>query len=219
LGAACGYSIGCVRCRGGVSMTTCGRWWPSVRAARWCGGTRSFCSSAAITRFTRRRARHRRRGRRGRSKGPSARQDGILPARRFSALPELDLVYATQRDHVANQRRHAADRFVVAEQLAEERQTLRFLAPAAFDCSLNRTARVLAAGYLRHAGCLFRGPVELVHQRLDLHASRDEGVNKAGVENAWPDTGGPIAPGGGCPSRACAPSRHRRLLDSRRVRW
>ena len=29
-------------------------------------------------------------------------------------------------------------------------------------------------GYLRYAGCFYRAPVELVHQRVELHASRDE---------------------------------------------
>ena len=28
-------------------------------------------------------------------------------------------------------------------------------------------------GYLRYCGCFYRAPVELVHQRVELHASRD----------------------------------------------
>lgn len=31
-----------------------------------------------------------------------------------------------------------------------------------------------ADGYLRHGACFYRAPLELVHQRVDLHASRDE---------------------------------------------
>jgi transposase len=99
---------------------------------------------------------------------------GFWPARRFSTLPELDVVYATWRDHVAHRRRHATGRFVVAERLTEERQALRPLPPAPFDFSLNRTVRVPTDGYLRYAGCFYRAPVELVHQRVELHASRDE---------------------------------------------
>jgi len=99
---------------------------------------------------------------------------GFWPARRFSTLPELDLVYATWRDQVAHRRRHATGRFVVAERLADERHALRPLPPTAFDFSLNRTVRVPADGYLRYAGCFYRAPLELVHQRVELHASRDE---------------------------------------------
>ncbi|MGZ6569419.1 MAG: IS21 family transposase [Solirubrobacteraceae bacterium] len=98
---------------------------------------------------------------------------GFWPARRFSALPELDVVYATWRDRVAHQRRHATGHFVVAERLAEERQALRPLPPAPFDFSLNRTVRVPTDAYLRYAGCFYRAPVELVHQRVELHATRD----------------------------------------------
>jgi transposase len=98
---------------------------------------------------------------------------GFWPARRFSTLPELDLVYASWRDQVANRRRHATGRFVVAERLTEERQALRPLAPSPFDFSLNRAVRVPGDGYLRYAGCFYRAPVELVHQRVELHASRD----------------------------------------------
>ena len=31
-----------------------------------------------------------------------------------------------------------------------------------------------ADGYLRHGACFYRAPIELVHQRVELHASRDE---------------------------------------------
>jgi transposase len=99
---------------------------------------------------------------------------GFWPARRFSTLPELDVVYATWRDQVAHRRQHATGRFVVAERLAEERRVLRRLPPNAFDYSLNRTVRVPTDGYLRYAGCFYRAPLELVHQRVELHASRDE---------------------------------------------
>jgi transposase len=50
---------------------------------------------------------------------------GFWPARRFSTLPELDVVYASWRDQVAHRRRHATGRFIVAERLAEERRALR----------------------------------------------------------------------------------------------
>ena len=98
---------------------------------------------------------------------------GFWPARRFCTLPELDVVYAGWRDQVANRRRHATGRFVVAERLAEERQALRPLPPTPFEFSLNRTLRVPTDGYLRYGGCFYRAPVELVHQRVELHASRD----------------------------------------------
>jgi hypothetical protein len=98
---------------------------------------------------------------------------GFWPARRFSTLPELDVIYGTWRDQVANRRRHATGQFIVSERLAEERQALRPLPPSPFDFSLNRTVRVPADGYLRYAGCFYRAPVELVHQRVELHASRD----------------------------------------------
>lgn len=98
---------------------------------------------------------------------------GFWPARRFSNLCELDETYAQWRDQVAHPRRHATGAFIVADRLAEERQALRSLPPAAFDFSLNRTVRVPADGYLRYGGCFYRAPVELVHQRVELHASRD----------------------------------------------
>ena len=98
---------------------------------------------------------------------------GFWPARRFSTLGELDVVYASWRDQLAHQRRHATGRFIVAERLAEERQALRALPPAAFDFSLQRTVRVPTDGYLRYCGCFYRAPLELCHQRVELHASRD----------------------------------------------
>jgi transposase len=99
---------------------------------------------------------------------------GFWPARRFRTLPELDVIYGAWRDQVAHQRRHATGRFIVAERLAEERRALRPLPPTAFDFSLNRIVRVPADGYLRYAGCFYRAPVELVHQRVELHARRDQ---------------------------------------------
>ena len=101
-------------------------------------------------------------------------KSGFWPARRFQTLGELDLVYIAWRDLVAHRRRHATGQFVVAERLAEERRALRPLPPQAFDFSLNRTVRVPADGYLRHGACFYRAPLELVHQRVELHASRDE---------------------------------------------
>jgi len=101
-------------------------------------------------------------------------KSGFWPARRFGTLGELDRVYADWRDLVAHRRRHATGQFIVAERLHEERGALRLLPPQAFDFSLCRTVRVPADGYLRHGACFYRAPLELVHQRVELHASRDE---------------------------------------------
>jgi transposase len=99
---------------------------------------------------------------------------GFWPARRFQTLDELDRVYGDWRDRVAHQRRHATRQFVVADRLSEDRAGLRPLPPAAFDFSLSRVVRVPTDCYLRHGACFYRAPVELVHQRVELHASRDE---------------------------------------------
>lgn len=100
-------------------------------------------------------------------------KSGFWPARRFGTLTELDQVYADWRDRVAHQRRHATGRFIVAGQLAEERSGLRALPPHPFDFSLCRVVRVPTDGYLRYGGCFYRAPIELIHQRVELHASRD----------------------------------------------
>lgn len=99
---------------------------------------------------------------------------GFWPARRFQTLGELDRVYGDWRDRVAHTRRHATRQFIVSDRLTEDRAGLRPLPPASFDFSLNRTVRVPTDGYLRHGACFYRAPVELVHQRVELHASRDE---------------------------------------------
>jgi transposase len=99
---------------------------------------------------------------------------GFWPARRFQTLGELDRIYGDWRDQVAHQRRHATRQFIVADRLSEDRAGLRPLPPSAFDFSLSRTVRVPTDGYLRHGACFYRAPVELVHQRVELHASRDE---------------------------------------------
>jgi transposase len=99
---------------------------------------------------------------------------GFWPARRFQTLTELDRVYGDWRDRVAHRRRHATRQFVVADRLIEDRAGLRPLPPTAFDFSLSRVVRVPTDGYLRHGACFYRAPVELVHQRVELHASRDE---------------------------------------------
>ena len=98
---------------------------------------------------------------------------GFWPARRFTRCASWMTSMARWRDEVAHRRRHATGQFIVAERLAEDRQALRALPPTAFDFSLNRTVRVPADGYLRYGGCFYRAPVELVHQRVELHASRD----------------------------------------------
>jgi transposase len=99
---------------------------------------------------------------------------GFWPARRFGTLAELDEVYADWRDRVAHRRRHATGHFIVSDRLVEERAALRALPPGRFDFSLHRTVRVPTDGYLRHGACFYRAPVDLVHQRVELHASRDE---------------------------------------------
>jgi transposase len=98
---------------------------------------------------------------------------GFWPARRFGTLGELDSVYADWRDRVALRRRHATGHFIVADRLSEERRALRALPPQPFDCSLCRLVRVPTDGYLRYGGCFYRAPLELIHQRVELHASRD----------------------------------------------
>jgi hypothetical protein len=99
---------------------------------------------------------------------------GFWPARRFQTLGELDRVYGDWRDRVAHRRRHATRQFVVSDRLIEDRAGLRPLPPTSFDFSLCRTVRVPTNGYLRHGACFYRAPIELVHQRVELHASRDQ---------------------------------------------
>jgi transposase len=99
---------------------------------------------------------------------------GFWPARRFQTLGELDRVYGDWRDRVAHRRRHATRQFIVSDRLIEDRAGLRPLPPAVFDFSLCRTVRVPTDGYLRHGACFYRAPIELVHQRVELHASRDQ---------------------------------------------
>jgi hypothetical protein len=101
-------------------------------------------------------------------------KSGFWPARRFQTLSELDGVYGDWRDRVAHRRWHATRRFVVADRLIEDRAGLRPLPPSGFDFSLCRTVRVPTDGYLPHGACFYRAPIELVHQRVELHASRDE---------------------------------------------
>jgi transposase len=99
---------------------------------------------------------------------------GFWPARRISALDELDEQYSDWRDRVANQRLHASGRFPVAERLAEERFALRPLPATRFDWSGQRTTRVPLDGYLRHGGCFYRAPERLVHERVELRFDRDQ---------------------------------------------
>jgi transposase len=101
-------------------------------------------------------------------------KSGFWPARRIADLADLDDQYAHWRDEVANARVHATGRFPVAERLAEERRALRPLPPGRFDPAGQRAARVPLDGYLKHAGCFYRAPTELVHQRVELRFSRDE---------------------------------------------
>src|SRR4051794_30039603 len=116
---------------------------------------------------------------------------GFWPARRFGSLAELDDVYADWRDRVALPRRHATRGHVVAELLAHEREQLRSLPPVAFDAAGRRASRVPLDGYLKHAGCFYRTPEALVHQRVELRWDRDRvwiehrGQRVAGYERSY----------------------------------
>ena len=101
-------------------------------------------------------------------------KSGFWPARRVVSLGDLDQQYADWRDRVCNRRLHATGRFPVAERLAEERHALRSLPPQAFDYSYARESRVPLDGYLRYRGSFYRAPEALVHQRIVLHADRDQ---------------------------------------------
>ena len=98
---------------------------------------------------------------------------GFWPARRFASLDELDELYGRWRDRVALPRRHATGRFIVAERLEVERQALRALPPVEFDAAGRRSSRVPLDGYLKLAGCFYRAPEALVHQRVELRWDRD----------------------------------------------
>jgi transposase len=101
-------------------------------------------------------------------------KSGFWPARRIVSLQDLDEQYAYWRDRVCNRRLHATGRFPVAERMAEERRALRALPPAPFDYSYAHESRVPLDGYLRYRGSFYRAPEALVHQRVVLHADRDQ---------------------------------------------
>jgi transposase len=101
-------------------------------------------------------------------------KSSFWPARRIVDLADLDAQYADWRDRIANARTHATGRFSVAERLGAERSALRGLPPGRFEPAGERCVRVPIDGYLRHAGCFYRAPVDLVHQRVELRFSRDE---------------------------------------------
>ena len=100
---------------------------------------------------------------------------GFWPARRFQTL-------ARARSGLCRLARPgrasppARDRPVHRRRPPRSRSARRCgrLPPQPFDFSLSRTVRVPTDGYLRHGACFYRAPVELVHQRVELHASRDE---------------------------------------------
>jgi transposase len=98
---------------------------------------------------------------------------GFWPARRIVSLQDLDEQYADWRDRVCNARRHATGRFLVADRLAEERESLRPLPPTRFDYAYARESRVPLDGYLRFGRSFYRAPEALVHQRVELRADRD----------------------------------------------
>ena len=130
------------------------------------------------------------------------------PARRIADLRDLDAQYADWRDRVANVRIHASGRFAVAERLDEERRALRPLPPGRFEPAGERSCRVPIDGYLKHAGCFYRAPTELVHQRVELRFSRDEvwivhrGAEVARYARSW-------EPGRWLPAPIPAPARRR----------
>ncbi len=112
-------------------------------------------------------------------------KSGFWPARRFTELHELDAQYADWRDRICNRRTHATGRFAVAERLAEERAALRSLSLLRFDWSGYRSTRVPVDGYLRHGGCFYRAPEQLVHGRVELRFDRDHvWITHRGVEVA-----------------------------------
>lgn len=100
-------------------------------------------------------------------------KSGFWPARRITSLLDLDEQYADWRERVCNRRTHATGRFLVAERLAQERAALRPLPPQRFDYAYRRSSRVPLDGYLRFAGGFYRAPEALVHQRVELRASRE----------------------------------------------
>lgn len=81
----------------------------------------------------------------------------------------------TGRERVCSRRMHATRRFPVAERLAGERQALRPLPRQRFDYAYRGSSRVPLGGYLRFAGSFYPAPEALIHQRVELHACRDEG--------------------------------------------
>jgi len=101
-------------------------------------------------------------------------KSGFWPARRFRSLAELDGEYVEWRDRVCNRRLHAARRVRVDERLAEERAALLPLPPVRFGWPGHRTSRVPLDGYLRHGGCFYRAPEQLVHERVELRFDRDQ---------------------------------------------
>jgi transposase len=118
-------------------------------------------------------------------------KSGFWPARRISSLTDLDEQYADWRERVCNRRTHATGRFPVAERLAEERQALRALPPARFEYAYRRASRVPLDGYLRFSGSFYRAPESLIHQRVELHACREQvwichrGVEVARYERSY----------------------------------
>jgi hypothetical protein len=62
---------------------------------------------------------------------------------------------------------------------------LRPLPPARFDWSGHRSTRVPVDGYLRHGGCFYRAPAQLVQERVELRFDRDQvSIVHRGVEVA-----------------------------------
>lgn len=126
----------------------------------------------------------------------------VLAGASVWAAGELDVVYGDWRDRVAHRRRHATGQFIVVDRLVQECATLRALPPGAFDFSLNRTVRVPTDGHLCHGACFYRAPVELIHQRVELHAAAMR-CGSAGAGMRWCATRAATGRGCGSPNREC----------------
>ncbi len=137
---------------------------------------------------------------------------GFWPARRFGSLAELDAVYADWRDRVALPRRHATRPLHRRRALGGRARGAPRAAAGRFDAAGRRPSRVPLDGYLKHAGCFYRAPEALVHQRVELRFDRDRvWIGHRGQTS--PATRAATSPAPGC-RRRCGPRprRSRRAL-------
>ena len=192
--AMSGCLTGSVGSRASASMTTCGPRSPSATAVRWSAGTSGSCICAAITRFTRTACTPATPREKGSVEGAVRYlKTGFWPARRFGrwlSLIGCMAIGVTGSRISAGMRRGSSSSRTSSSRIAPGCGRCR---RAAFDFSLCRSVRVPPDGYLRHGACFYRAPVELVHQRVELHASRDAvWICWRGQQVAA--TRGPIAP-------------------------